>query len=81
MNSHFPFHSPQVNRHNKAEDRIIVLTENTIFKLNHSFKEMKAIPLTKVMSKTVVHLVKNWEFHDPRATYIPSVNSDRPFKV
>lgn len=38
----------KVNRHNKAEDRIIVLTENTIFKLNHSFKEMKAIPLTKV---------------------------------
>ncbi|XP_065053138.1 unconventional myosin-Id-like [Rhopilema esculentum] len=38
----------KVNRHSKVEERIIVLTENTIFKLNPSFKEMKAIPVTKV---------------------------------
>ena len=30
------------------EDRIIVLTENMIFKLNSSYKEMKSIPLNKV---------------------------------
>lgn len=43
----------KVNRRNKVEDRIIVLTENTIFKLNPSYKEMKSIPLSRVQAVAV----------------------------
>eukprot|EP00794_Sanderia_malayensis_P003495 gene3495-3994_t len=45
---YFTSYCKKVNRHSKVEDRIIVLTDNTIFKLNPSYKEMKAIPVSKV---------------------------------
>ncbi|XP_012557219.1 unconventional myosin-Id isoform X1 [Hydra vulgaris] len=38
----------KVNKHKKTEDRIIIVTDKGVMKLNTKYKEMKIIPYTKI---------------------------------